>query len=346
MDLYKKAADRGTELRILLTRLRFLGDIVITTPVIEALRECFPDAVIYYMAQEEYASVLEGNPFLDGILSLRKGLIGTLSMIRRIRRMKFTAAIDLFYNPRSANLLFLSGIPVRIGGSRKSRKKLYTDNFSVPGSVRSAVEHHLSALSAISCKPGVSRIPRVYLQEEELEEGREIIKECTGLAAEEEKIVSIHPGGTWQAKRWPPDHFAGLIDRIKEGLGARSVLITGPGEEAIIGEVAGLCRHSPGIIPVLPVRKAGAVMKVSDLTVANDGGIMHLSVALRNPTVGIFGPTEPDIWFPYSHSGPFRLATMNLDCAPCHRHYCEHPECLTELPVERVFRKLLEVKAI
>ena len=83
-------------------------------------------------------------------------------------------------------------------------------------------------------------------------------------------------------------------------------------------------------------------MKVSDCVIANDGGVMHLSVALGKPTVGILGPTEPEIWFPYGDMGPFRVATLNLECAPCHRHYCEEPVCLTGLSVDMVFEKLME----
>ncbi|MBD3178581.1 MAG: hypothetical protein GF417_02725 [Candidatus Latescibacteria bacterium] len=148
MDLSKAASESNRGLRILITRLRFLGDIIISTPVIEALKECYPDAEIYYLAQEEYAPVLEGNPFLEGVILLRKGFAGTLRAVRKIRSLRFSAALDLFYNPRSANILFLSGIPVRVGGSRRFRKRMYTDNFSVPVEVRSAVSHHLSA-----CRP-------------------------------------------------------------------------------------------------------------------------------------------------------------------------------------------------
>jgi ADP-heptose:LPS heptosyltransferase len=92
------------------------------------------------------------------------------------------------------------------------------------------------------------------------------------------------------------------------------------------------------------VRKAGSVIASSDCLIANDGGIMHLSVALKKPTVGIFGPTEPDIWFPYEGKGPYRLSTLDLDCAPCHRHYCESADCLAGLPVEKVFEDLMEVR--
>ncbi|MFO7914266.1 MAG: glycosyltransferase family 9 protein [Candidatus Krumholzibacteriales bacterium] len=344
MELNEEASRRGRRLRILVSRLRFLGDVIITTPVIKALKECYPEAEIYYLAQEEYASVLEENPFLEGVLALRKGAAGTFRIIREIRDLRFTAALDLFYNPRSANILFLSGIPIRIGGSRKFRKRLYTDNFSVSPEVRSAVRHHLCAMEVIGCEPGEPACPRVYLRREEVARGREILKNMTGLEPESSEIITIHPGGTWQAKRWPPELFAALIDKIYSDMGAEAVLITGPGEEGTVEQVAGSCSFNPGIIPFLPVRKAAAVMAVSSAVIANDGGIMHLAVALNKPTVGIFGPTEPDIWFPYSGMGPFRLATVNKECAPCHRHYCENPECLTDIAPGDVYRELMAVR--
>mgnify|MGYP006282607469 FL=1 len=346
MELTEEASRRGRRLRILVSRLRFLGDVIITTPVIKALKDCYPEAEIYYLAQEEYASVLEENPFLEGVLYLRKGVAGTVRIIRTIRDLRFTAALDLFYNPRSANILFLSGIPVRIGGSRKFRKRLYTENFSVPPEVRSAVRHHLCALRAIGCQPAEPALPRVYLSMDEVAGGREILKDQTGLNPENSEIVAVHPGGTWQAKRWPAELFAALIDKIHGDLGAEAVLLTGPGEEGIVAEVAERCSFNPGIIPFLPVREAAAVMEACSAVIANDGGIMHLAVALNKPTVGIFGPTEPDIWFPYSGMGPFRLATVNKECAPCHLHYCGNPECLTDISPGRVYRELMEVRKV
>ncbi|MBD3178582.1 MAG: hypothetical protein GF417_02730 [Candidatus Latescibacteria bacterium] len=185
-------------------------------------------------------------------------------------------------------------------------------------------------------------LPRVYLSGEELREGKELIMKHTGLDPDRNDIAAIHPGGTWQAKRWPPYCFGKLIERIEEDAGMKSVILTGPGEENIVDELLSSCGRRPGVIPYLPVRKAGAVMKVSDCVIANDGGVMHLSVALGKPTVGILGPTEPEIWFPYGDMGPFRVATLNLECAPCHRHYCEEPVCLTGLSVDMVFEKLME----
>jgi ADP-heptose:LPS heptosyltransferase len=325
------------------TRLRFLGDIVITTPVIRAIARCYPEASIYYLAEEQYAPILEGNPYLEGVLNLRKGLAGTVRIIRELRKLKLTAALDLFYNPRSANILFLAGIPIRIGGSRRSRRMLYTENFSVPASIRSAVRHHLSALKAIGCRYGDEIKPRVYLRDAEIENGRTILSKFSPRSPADRLTVAVHPGGTWQSKRWPPARFAELINLINEDMGAQAVLITGPGEKNIVQMVAGSCRSRPGIIPFLPVREVAAVMNSADAVVANDGGIMHLSVALDLPTIGVFGPTEPDIWFPYVDMGPFSVVTRDEECAPCHLHSCSDLRCLTGITAKEVYGELYEL---
>jgi ADP-heptose:LPS heptosyltransferase len=320
--------------RILVTRLRYLGDVILTTPVIDALGECFPGSEIWYMAEPPHCSILENHPGLSGIIPAEKGIASTLKTIRKVRSLRFSAAIDLFYNPRSANILRLSGIPVRIGGGRKWRRRLYTDIFDPGGSIRNAIGHHLAAAKVLGCEGKVRR-PRIFLTEEELSEGKKAAEEAFG-GKMPGRAVAFQAGGTWPAKRWPPTSFASLVEAVGERFGARVMLISGPGQEDISGEVASSSGGAAVMMPVLPVRKAAALIAACGALVANDGGIMHAGVAMGLPTVGIFGPTEKEMWFPYSGMGPFEVISSGADCAPCHLHECEDMRCLGDITVDDV----------
>ena len=340
MDLDIMARRRGERPRILVTRLRYLGDVILTTPAVAALKSRYPEARIDYLTEEAYAPVLDRNPHIDEIVTTAGGFPATVA---KIRKRRYTAALDLFYNPRSAWILYLARVPVRVGGARRWRRRLYTHTFNVPGSVRSAVSHHLYPLRILEAGEKGS-LPRVYIEGEEAAAGGSLLRE---LAGRSEGVVALHCGGTWPAKRWSPENFSILAGMISDRTGRRIVLITGPGEEELVGAVMERSekRDHLSALPVMPIRSIASLLLHCDAVVANDGGVMHLSVALGRPTVGVFGPTEPDIWFPYEGEGPFSVATLNADCAPCHKHDCDDTLCLDLLSPEMVYQKLEDVLA-
>ena len=336
MDLDLEARKRGDDLRILITRLRYLGDVVLTTPAIAALKSRYPGAQVYYLTEESYSPILNMNPHLDGIISLGGSFVSSL---RAIRSRRFTAVVDLFYNPRSAWLLFFSRIPIRLGGTRKWRRRLYTDTFTVPSNVRSAADHHLHALRPFDVH-GTVQPPRVYLLDDEIREGRELIARITGR---DDGVVALHPGGTWPSKRWAPGAFADLAVLIRQRTGMELLLVAGPEEEEIVRDVASRVGEGIHILPLQPTRRLAAVLRSCDAVVANDGGVMHLSVALQRPTVGVFGPTEPEVWFPYESMGPYSVVTSVEECAPCHLHQCNDMRCLEGLKPEEVYKAFEKV---
>lgn len=344
MDCDKEGRRANGAVRILVTRLRYLGDVVLTTPAVAALGARYPRAEIWYLVEEPYAAVLEGNPDLAGVVVLRRGVRGTIAALRRLRRLRFAAAVDWFYNPRSAWLLFLAGIPVRVGGSRRWRRRLYTHVARGAEGSRSAVAHHVAALRDLDVN-APEALPRVHLSANEAAEGRALVGRALGRPPGGGRVVAFHPGGTWPAKRWPPERFGALARLARERLGASVVALTGPGEEEIAAAAAKSSDGALVALPPVPVRTAASILAACDALVANDGGIVHLGVALGKPTVAVFGPTEVDIWFPYEGRGPFAVATIAPPCAPCHRHDCDSHVCLEELEPEAVLARLEEVLA-
>jgi len=155
--------------------------------------------------------------------------------------------------------------------------------------------------------------------------------------------VGFHPGGKWEVKRWPADHFTVLARSLSERRGFRVVVLAGPGEEPHREALRRELGDRAAYLPVLPIRETVAVLSALDGVVVNDGGIMHASVAVDTPTVGIFGSSEADIWFPYGSFGPFAAAYEPIECRPCHLHACGHLSCLRRLAPEAVEAKLVSV---
>jgi len=341
VDLSIEARRIEMKPRILVTRLRYLGDVIISQPVITAVKQRYPDAGIYYLAQPGYADIINRDPALSGIIEYQPGVAGFFRTVSELRRLRFIAAVDLFYNPARAYLLYWCGIPFRIGGNRKWRRRFYTDRVKVPAEITSAVQHHLYFLRTIDIDmPDL--LPKVYLSEDEKEKGRGIIDRIREKSGSK-KIVAFHAGGKWPAKRWPSGRYASLAGLIGDEIDSHVAIITGPGEELISESVYQAAKGNTSILSKRPIREVAAIIDACDAVVANDGGIVHLAVALGKPTVALFGPTDPDIWFPYSGKGPFAVVSEGVQCSPCDLHRCEDMRCMDNIKQEKVIASLLSV---
>ena len=156
-------------------------------------------------------------------------------------------------------------------------------------------------------------------------------------------VVGLHPGGKWEVKRWPAEYFAELGERLLEHHGAQVAVFCGPGEETYREPIRSRLGERAAYVPTLSIRQTAGALSALRAMVVNDGGIMHVSVAVGAPTVGIFGSSEHDVWFPYEHYGPYRAAVIPITCRPCHSHVCDHISCLRNLTVEAVEARLAEV---
>ncbi|HKW52011.1 MAG TPA: glycosyltransferase family 9 protein, partial [Candidatus Eisenbacteria bacterium] len=151
-----------------------------------------------------------------------------------------------------------------------------------------------------------------------------------------------HVGNRWPAKRWPEERFQALL-RALSTIGARGVVLAGPGETALARRVAAGVRQDgrpdAPVIADLPLRDYFAVIASLDALVTNDGSPLHAGPALGVPTVGILGPTVPEIWFPYDDpAGRHQLLCKEIWCRPCHRHECDRMDCLDWIGVGEALR--------
>ncbi len=349
--------------RILLTRLRYLGDIAMSTALIGALRAGDPELEIGYLCEAAHGPLLSDHPELAHLHLLgarRRGAdararagaggagLGTAAMVLALRRARYDLAVDLFFNPRSAWLLRLAGIPRRIGGATSGRRRLYTHAAPVPDAAADpdfrrhapgGLGDHLARLfPLVHGESGASF--RDFLLAGSTPRPR-VAAPASGLAAARDALAGLGldpgasyallaPGATWPFKEWPAGHWRAFAPLLAEGVGLPLVLLRPPLRAGIYARtLADLPSGAPGgALPALPLDAALQVTAGAALTVCVDGGIMHASVALGRPTLALFGPTAPEIWFPYEALGPYRVLCRPPHCHPCDVHVCDEFICL------------------
>lgn len=330
--------------RILVRVPNWIGDAVMCTPALDALRQLFPSAEVTALARPAIADLLKGHAAVDHVLvydvrGRHAGLAGKWSLAGTLRRLQFDLAV-LFQNAFEAALLaYLGGVPRRLGYATDGRSVLLSDAVTLPGKGVHQIVYYGNLLRSLG-HGGPLGPPRLFLAgDEEQRMARRLAEAGVG---EGDLVIGINPGSTYGgAKRWLPERFGSVADRLvsRSGLGrpVRVVIVGAPGEEAL-GRAVASGMEAPAVewSGRTTVRELMAVVKRCSVFVTNDTGPMHIAAAFGVPVVAVFGPTDA------STTGPFGTAHTIIrepvDCSPCLLRECpiDH-RCMTRVPVEAVF---------
>lgn len=325
--------DRRGVKRILVIKLRAIGDVLLSTVVLENLRNAFPDAKIDFLTENPGREVVEGNPCVDTILTFNPKTENGLQLIRKVRGQGYNLVIDLFGNPRSAIVTLLSGAGHRVGYRFGWRKYCYNIVVAPRGAEVHNTEFNLDALRAVSV-PVSHNQPQFIIKKEDHEFAAEFFKK-SGIA--NKRIIAINPTGGWYTKRWPKTHYARLSDQLVGQFNANILILWGPGEMEDAEEIRRLMKAHAEMIPKSTLKQLGAIVSRCTLLVTNDGGPMHIAAALGVPVVAIFGPTNPDLQGPVGTQAVI-VRKSDLSCLGCNLVKCpiENP-CMKQLSVGEVF---------
>ena len=321
--------------RILLIKLRYLGDVVLSTPILPLLRKQFPDAWITFLVNPGTTAVLKGNPYLDEVWVLpRKSWWQQLRFIQRVRGAKFDTVIDLTDGDRSAFLSRVTGAPVRLGYNRERRwrGKFYTQVLpSAYGSMH-MVEYHQQALAGLGITESVGH-PEIYVHSKVHQQDEEKLSENF---ANGQPLVLLHPTARYTFKAWPLERFAALADWLSEQ--GVSVALIGSQREIQIGQqIVNLSRSKPlSLMGNTQLSQLTALMKRSHLLIGNDGGPMHIAAAVGCSVLALFGPSDPAVWGP--RGAKVRVIYKGLNCEECFYSGCFRGEesCMRQISVEEV----------
>lgn len=328
-------------MRILIIHTAFIGDIVLSTPLLKKIKDRYPESEVTYLTTPAGAAILKNNPHINEIISydkrgIHKGIMGVWNLGKRLRAQNFNMVIALHRYLRSSILAWLTRSPKRIGYETSVGSWLFTEKIKYDES-KHEVEKILSFIDGngedrfeIELYPGIEEIAKI--------DG--ILKEC-----KDKKIIAIAPGSRWFTKKWPLEYFNSLLEKL-EAREDIQVVIIGGNEERLLNVKK--IRNSIDLRGETTLLQLAELLKRSEIVVTNDSSPIHIASAFKNTNIiGIFGPTVRKFgFFPWSKNSQV-LEVENLKCRPCAIHggdRCpeKHFKCMLEITPEMVYEKIEE----
>lgn len=333
-------------MRILVRGTNWIGDAVMTIPAIRKLRRLFPDASLTLQTRPGAKGVLEQTDLFDEIITPS----GFVEQVRELRKRRFDLAIIFPNSFSSALAVRMAGVKRSFGYATERRSLLLTDDVDIPEwkDSRHEVYYYLELIGAVeksyfgkSVEPDDLE-PRLAMSDNQQNQALEILR-AHGVDANR-KTVAIAPGSTnSRAKRWIPERFARLNDRIQSELGCNVILLGSSDDKPISSVVADNSNFRPiDMTGETSIDTATAILGEVDLLISNDMGLAHLAPAVGTETIVIFGPTNQVTTRPFSEHAS--IISANVECAPCMLRDCpiDH-RCMTRVTVEDVFQKAAEL---
>jgi heptosyltransferase II len=338
---------------ILLRAPNWIGDAVMCEPAIRGLRSLFPEAEITMLAKRAVAELFSAAPELSRVVVYddkgpHAGLSGKWSLAGTLRRHGFDLAV-LFQNAfEAAFLAWLAGIPQRYGYATDGRVFFLTTPVAVPSRSRGVhqVEYYWNLLKPLGLS-GAASSPTLCVT---ADESRQLDVRLAGAEVGlSDIVIGINPGSTYgSAKRWLPERFAEVAQRLAERIGQDEdaqvvvVILGARGEESLGKDIAARINGRSVVLSgATTIRELMAVVKRCRLLITNDTGPMHIAAACGVPVVAVFGPTDSHTTAPYGQERS--IVREAVDCAPCLLRECpiDH-RCMTRIPVDRVYEAAVQ----
>jgi lipopolysaccharide heptosyltransferase I len=300
--------------RILIIKLGAVGDVIHTLPVLETLRHCFPKAHIGWAVEGAAAPILEGNPALSELIPLDRKKLGGVSglvyfrrWLRSLREKQFDTAIDPHNLFKSGVIAYGSGASLRIGFQKLREGNFLFMNRRIQPAPRHrhAVQKYLSLLEPLGIRETqwVVRFPLAWRPQEEDRIGKFWTAEGFDRpGVKHDEVVAINPGASWPSKRWMPERYARVADRLVKERGIRILILWGPDERLLADRIARSMSEKAVIAPETDLKQLTVLIKRCRLLVTGDTGPLHIAAALGVPTVSLFGPSDPARNGPYGQN--------------------------------------------
>lgn len=322
--------------KILCIKPRGIGDIILSTIVLENLKSAFPHSEFHYLTEEFAKRSVEYNPFVSKILTFNKKDF-VLSIIRKVRNEKYDLVFDFWSNPKTAQVTFFSGAKYRVGYEKRGRKYAYNFIGKAGTLGEHAAEDNLVLLNALNI-PIISK--RIIYQTTKAEKTFAENYLNDNFPQRKELLVGIIPSGGWESKRCDPIKWIEICNHIQKKYQIQFIILWGPGDEKDARIISDGLNPVPITGPESSFGELSALIEKCDLVIANDSGPMHVSAALGKTTLGIFGPTDPLAHRPYSENSSYVIHS-ELHCIKCTNLVCPYKhECMLELPIEKVMKEV------
>ena len=327
-------------MRILIIHTAFIGDIVLSTPLIKKIKDTYPDSDITYVTTPSGEAILKNNPYLNNIIVYdkrgeHKGISGVWQLGKRLRYENFNMVITPHRYLRSSILSWLSRSPIRKGYDIASGSCLFTEKIKYD-----RTKHEVEKLLSFVAPENKKRYEiELYPGEKEKMKGDNLWKENL---LEDKKVVVLAPGSKWFTKQWPVEYFNKLAENLKKLSNVRLIVVGGKDEINLPIEKENIIdmRGKTSLLELADI------LSRADVVVTNDSSPIHIASAFKKPRIfALFGPTiEKFGFFPWSlNSKVFQVD--GLKCRPCGIHggkSCpeKHFKCMRDILPEEVFNEI------
>lgn len=331
--------------KILIIAPNWIGDAVMTEPLITQLKKNHPDSVIDVIATPWVASVMRAIPVINEVIigDFKHGLLQWAERKKLASQLKLAGYTHAYVLPnsfKSALIPWLAKIPNRIGYKGEMRWGLITAPLENPSrSNRPSMSTHYFALSGNQANETLQpklELPRLFLNE---------MKEKLQLIQNHDKLFILCPGAEYgPAKQWPVEHFGKLAQMLTAQNNNALVLILGSKKESLLAdEIVKLSNSNNQVINwcgQTTLDEAMACIAIADKVISNDSGLMHIAAAFRRPQVAIFGSSDPRHTPPLSPEA--KVHWLQLECSPCFKRTCPlgHLKCLVDIQPQDVLNSL------
>ncbi len=324
-------------MKFLVIRFSSLGDIIMTTAFLKALKDKYKNSQIYYATKSEFAEILKHQPFIDGLFALKKNTSIT-SFAKELNNYRFDCVFDLHKNPRSIALSYLVKTKAikRVNKHILYRQKLIHKRLFWFIKDRTT-DYNIDDQLALITDDFKNKKPVLYVKKADI--------------TLKKPVIGIAPGAKWKTKIWPKEHFKSLTDMIINNLGYDVFIFGSKDELDIANYIKKGYKNVMNFAGKLSIKETAEYMAHCSLLVSNDSALMHLAVALDIPVAAMFGPTVKEFGF-YPKGRSVVLEKKGLNCRPCSLHGSDNcpvgtHQCMKDITPNEVFESikyLLEVK--
>jgi len=358
--MLKDAVDLSALHRVLVVKLRHLGDVLLTSPVFTVLKNHVPHAELDALVYRDTEPMLSGHPAISSIFTVDREwkkedwttrMANEWRLFRSLRARHYDLIVHLTENPRGAVLTLLLGAHHSVARDYPSKRgRLWRNSFThlyqVPSKPRHTVETHLDALRRLGIYPEVDERQLVLKVSDEAETSVRALMARHGIEAK--RFIHIHPTSRWLFKCWEVDKYVALIQSLQE-MGEQVVVTAAPAEHELqftASITSQLKRPVVDLCGKLNLKQLAALTRQAKCFVGVDSVPMHIASAMQTPVVVLFGPSGDLEWGPWQVKS--RVLTSNHSCRPCGQDGCGNgkvSECLTTIPVDDVLSAIRQILA-
>ncbi len=308
-------------MKILVWQTAFLGDLILTTPLLHSIKNIFPNSTLTVISKPFGKDVLKNNPYVDTLITFDKKQNSTWQLIKQLRKEKYDVAISPHRSHRASYSLFLSKIPFRVGFDKAGFSFLYTKTVPHKFDGTHEIDRNLLLLTVFPQykKNKLHTTPEIFLTEEEE-------KSFNKFNLEKKDYILIAPGSKWSTKRWTKEGFASVIEQLTEK-GEKPVIIGGKEDQQYVSEIISILKNKNKVLNLTgktTLRESFTLVKYAKGLISNDSAPVHMAVAFNTPVVDIYGPTVTDYGF-YPYRNGTVVEIKELECRPCGLH--GHNQC-------------------